>query len=220
VASATALTAALVLTGCSEARPSADAPGTTSLPSDGSDGGAAPVTPGDLAADPADPSAEESSGGSAATGMEGGGQELPESTEDGGLPGLSEDQPSSGADGDPLVSRPLPRSASASGRLVAGYPTAAMPTARHSRIDTSSVSSSDSRVQVALVATTDRTAATVLRFYRLHLAGLGFTERPTTAVGGSEAAAFRRGSDVATVTVTPTRTGTSYSVFGTLHAGS
>ena len=146
--------------------------------------------------------------------------ELPAETGSGdSLPGLGGGTQQA-SDRSPLVTRPLPRTASAQGALVRGYPAAALPAARHSRIDTTSVSSDGSRMQVALVATTDRSAAAVLRFYRLHLTGLGFREKPTTAAGGSEAAAFRRGPDVATVTVTPTRTGASYSLFGTLHAGS
>lgn len=219
MASSTALTAALVLAGCSDARPAAEAPGTTALPSDeaAGDGGSGGSTaaPNDPAAVPASP---RPSRGSAADGVDGGGVELPaDNASESGLPGLSA---GTSVDRSPLVSLPLPVTASAKGRLVRGYPATALPATRHSRIDSTSVSSGDSQVQVALVATTDRSAAAVLRFYRLHLTGLGFRERPATAAGGSEAAAFRRGSDVVTVTVTPTRTGTSYSVFGTLHAGS
>ena len=222
MASSTALTAALVLAGCSETRPSADAPGTTALPSggtvgDGADAQGAPNDPANPDASPSGPS----NGGSAAPGAKGGGVELPAETEtetDYRLPdGNGGTQQAS--DRSPLVNPPLPTTATARGKLVSGYPTAALPVARSSRIDTTSVSSGDSRVQVALVATTDRTAASVLRFYRLHLNGLGFREKPTSAAGGSEAASFVRGPDVATVTVTPTRTGASYSLFGTLHAG-
>jgi hypothetical protein len=134
-----------------------------------------------------------------------------------GLPGLGTSP--GRVRNEPLVTRPLPASASSRGRLVRGYPGTALPVAHRSRITSSSVSADDPRLQVALVATTAATTTGVLRFYRLHLSGLGFTERPTTAVGGSEAAAFRRGSDAVTVTVTATRTGASYSVFGTLRAG-
>jgi hypothetical protein len=124
------------------------------------------------------------------------------------------------SDRGPLVGQPLPRTASAAGSYVEGYPVAALPALPQGRISTSSVSSQAPRVQVALSAVTTRSRSAVLRFYRVRLSRLGFAERPVAAVGGAQAAGFRRGRDSVVVTVAgPGREGTPYSVVGTLHAG-
>jgi hypothetical protein len=128
-----------------------------------------------------------------------------------GLPGLG------GANGGPLVKLPLPEAATAQGSLVAGYPPALRPGPR-SRTTSSSVSPAESTLQVALTATSKLKPDRVLRTYRIRLGRLGFQERPTTAVGGSSAAAFKRGNDSVVVTASPRRSGSQYSVFGTLHA--
>jgi hypothetical protein len=131
---------------------------------------------------------------------------------DSGLPGLDDDPT-------PLVDLPLPDADSAVGALVPGYPDEGMPVAPRSTITTSSVSPADDRLQVALTARTSLGVERALRFYRLHFGRLGFTETPTTAVGGSSAAAFERGTDSVVVTVTPGRSASKYSLYGTLSAG-
>lgn len=115
-----------------------------------------------------------------------------------------------------LLRLPLPGSASASGAYVSGYPRQVVPPAPRSRLTSTSVAPSGDRLQVALAASSPARGSFVLRFYRLHLARFGFTETPAPAMGGSEAAAFRRGPDVVTVTVTQ-RDRTSYTIYGTLH---
>ncbi len=142
------------------------------------------------------------------------GEALPSPDTSSGLPGLSP------PDLDPLVPTPLPDAASKRGGVVAGYPKALGP-APQSKVDVTSVSPGDDTLQVALTATSKRRPGGVLRFYRIKLAKYGFVERPAKAVGGSEAAAFRRKKSKDAVTITVTRKGsrTDYSVFGTLHAG-
>ncbi len=130
------------------------------------------------------------------------------------LPGL-DPGPSSA---DPLVSRPLPPAGQARGRLVAGYPHKSLPPAPGSRIITSSVSVAGSRLQTGLVATATGGEKRLLRFYRSTLVEAGLREVPTTAVGGSSAAAFRSGRNSVTVTVTPGDGRTAYSVFAILAA--
>ena len=93
-----------------------------------------------------------------------------------------------------------------------------MPVAPRSQVSTNSVSPSGGRLQVSLVATRDRGPDAVLGFYRARLTGLGFSERPAHAVGGSAAVAFARGNSSVVVTVTPARPLT-YSVFAILAAG-
>jgi len=119
----------------------------------------------------------------------------------------------------PLVTSPLPRAASARGRLVRRFPATLRPT-RAARVQSSSVSPSGDRLQVGLVATTTLSAPQVLLAYRARLARRGLTETTAPpALAGSEAAAFRRGDSVVTVTVTPRGSGATYSLHASLRAG-
>lgn len=91
-----------------------------------------------------------------------------------------------------------------------------VPVAPRSRVGSQTRSTEGSRVQVALVARGADRAERVLRFYRVRLGELGFSQAPVPAVAGSTAAGFRRGSDSVVVTVTPRPAGgTDYSVLAT-----
>ncbi len=119
----------------------------------------------------------------------------------------------------PLVTAPLPRAASVRGRLVRGFPSALRP-ARRSAVESSSVSPSGDRLQVALVASTSLKPDRVLLTYRLRLARRGMVEQTAPAAApGSRAAAFRRGRSVVTVTVTDDGPRTRYFVTASLHTG-
>lgn len=119
----------------------------------------------------------------------------------------------------PLVRTPLPAAASARGRLVTGYPTVLRPT-RSSEVETSSVSPSGDRLQVALVGSSTLAPAQVLTAFRSRMVARGLVEHdPPAAVAGSRSAAFRRGDSVVTITVVPRSGRTSYSVHATLRAG-
>ena len=75
------------------------------------------------------------------------------------------------------------------------------------------------RLQVGLVATTSLPPAQVLRAYRTRLARRGMDETAAPpSVAGSQAAAFRRGDSVVTVTVSPRGSGSSYAVHASLRA--
>lgn len=131
------------------------------------------------------------------------------------LPGLT---PAPSRD-EPLIRRPLPRTAAARGRLVDGYPARVLPPARGTDIATSSVTASGGRLQVALTGETSRSTDAVLLFYRLHLTGLGFGEVRRPASGQGMEVSFRRGRDSATLSVRATDAATWYALFSTLHAG-
>ncbi|MBC2931404.1 hypothetical protein [Nocardioides sp. zg-1228] len=123
------------------------------------------------------------------------------------------------ADPAPLVTSPLPRAASARGRLVRRFPAALRPT-RSAAVQSSSVSPSGDRLQVGLVASTALSASQVLLAYRTRLARRGLVETAAPpAVAGSQAAAFRRGGSIVTVTVTPRGSGATYSLHASLRAG-
>lgn len=119
----------------------------------------------------------------------------------------------------PLVTTPLPRAATAQGRLLGRFPEALRPL-RGARVQSSSLSPMGDRLQVALVATSPLSPAQVLLGYRTRLARRGMDETATPpSVAGSRAAAFRRGDSVVTVTVSPRGSGSSYAVHGSLRAG-
>lgn len=173
-----------------------DSPGATPGTDEGSDGTADGTSDGD-----ADGSAP--------------GLEMPEAPEP-TVSSLSELLPPSNPA--PLVTTPLPRAASAQGRLLSRFPDALRPT-RAARVQSSSVSPSGDRLQVGLVATSSLSPEQVLLAYRTRLARRGMTESATPpSVAGSQAAAFRRGGSVVTVTVTPRGSGTAYAVHASLRA--
>ena len=95
----------------------------------------------------------------------------------------------------------------------------ALVAAPRSVVASSTRSSLEGAVQIAIVATKHASTDAVLRYYRGRFARFGFTEFQVPAVGGSSAAAFRNGRDRVVVTVTPGGRGSvDYSVFGILHS--
>lgn len=233
--------AVLLLGGCGadEASPDAVSPGPTSSGSASSK--AAPATPGGGASEQASPAdraeegeamdqAEDQTEDEAGDGGDRAAQPGPgDSPADGSAPALempeapaptvsSLSQLLPPANPAPLVTTPLPRAATAQGRLLRQFPDALRPT-RATRVQSSSVSPSGDRLQVGLVATTSLSSAQVLLAYRTRLALRGMVETATPpSVAGSRAAAFRRDDSVVTVTVTPRGSGTSYAVHASLRA--
>jgi hypothetical protein len=116
-----------------------------------------------------------------------------------------------------LVSRDRPTDAFARGSVVAGFP-GAIPVVKKSRIVSSSVSSSDNRLQVTLEATTSASPAVVTEFYRAHFAALSLYGTGTPSLGGASAMVFALGDDSVTLTVQPDGDGSRYSLFGALSA--
>jgi cytoskeletal protein RodZ len=120
-----------------------------------------------------------------------------------------------------LVSSPLPKAASATGKIVAGFPSAVLPLAPGSHVSSSSVSPQGKTLQVSLVAATTTEPLAVMQFYQTHLAALGLSAAQAPANAGSTAMWFTRGADKITITATAAKGGgTKYIVFGVLHADS
>lgn len=113
-----------------------------------------------------------------------------------------------------LVTAPLPATASANGKLVAGFPARGLPAAPGSTIGSSSVASQGGHLQITLVAKAGQAVTDVIAFYRAALAKYGMYDAPSPAVAGSTAVAFARGGDSVTVTATPAGGGTSYVLYG------
>lgn len=135
-----------------------------------------------------------------------------------GLPGLSR---TSTTVKDALVTRPLPKTASRRGGLVAGFPKSVIPVLPGSALRSSGVSSTSKALQISIVATSTSSTTAVMGYYRGILSQHGFVESSAPAAAPATAASFRRGADSVVVTVTrSSKKVTSYSLFGTLRAGS
>lgn len=109
----------------------------------------------------------------------------------------------------PLVDAPLPPSASASGKLVDGFPTDVMGPARVSDVLQSAIATEGDTMQVTLVARTDAKPDEVREHYRALWSGLGLAGASGADVAYSDALssitlAFSPGSG----------TGTLYTVYG------
>lgn len=112
------------------------------------------------------------------------------------------------------VAAPLPKSASASGKLVAGYPAKVIPQVPGSTVGKSSVASEDSHLQVTLDATSDQKVNDIVAFYRGKLAPYGMYDAAAPAVAGATSVQFARDGNSVTLTITPGDKGTSYVLFG------
>jgi hypothetical protein len=122
---------------------------------------------------------------------------------------------------DPLpvpVSAPLPRTASATGGLVSGYPEKVLPVTPGAHVASSSVASQGDRLQVTLTATSSSGVADILAFYRTALAKFGMYDVPAPAQGGATALRFSRDGGDVTITAAPTDDGVKYVIFGTFTA--
>lgn len=117
----------------------------------------------------------------------------------------------------PLLTGPAPETASATGSLVAGFPSA-LPVAKSSTISNSSVASSGTVVQVSLVANTSAASSDLIDYYQAVFAKVGIPGTSVPAVGGSTALSFAHGGDTVTLTVTSTKGGATYSLYGVLDA--
>ncbi|RDV43399.1 hypothetical protein DOE76_18070 [Leifsonia sp. ku-ls] len=112
------------------------------------------------------------------------------------------------------IAAPLPKTASASGKLVDGYPAKVIPQVPGSKVGTSSVASEDTHLQVTLDASTDQKVNDIVAFYRSKLAAYGMYDAAAPAVAGATSVQFARDGNSVTLTVTPGDKGTSYVLFG------
>lgn len=140
----------------------------------------------------------------------------PDGSAKNGLPGLSK---SALTNNRSLVAKPLPKTASSRGKIVAGFPLKVVPLVSGSAVQTSGVSSTGSTLQVSVQAKNLRSPEKIFAFYRKALTAHGFTESAVPSAGGATGASFTHKDDNLVVTVTPRSKGVTYTVFGTLHAG-
>lgn len=116
------------------------------------------------------------------------------------------------------VAAPLPKTASATGGLVDGFPTAVLPQLPGSKVATSSVAADSPNLQVSLTGTTSGSVTDVVDFYRQALAKFGMYDAAAPALGGATAVTYSRDGNAVTLTATPGKSGTSYALYGTFTA--
>ena len=120
---------------------------------------------------------------------------------------------------EPLVTAPLPKTASAKGKLVAGFPSEVIPIPSGLTISSSSVATQGDHLQATVVGTSTASEADVQSFYQAAFAKLGMTAAVAPAGASDTATTFSRGSDSITVTTTAQTSGTALSIFGVFTAG-
>ncbi|MFF2053428.1 hypothetical protein ACFVU2_17640 [Leifsonia sp. NPDC058194] len=116
------------------------------------------------------------------------------------------------------VSAPLPKTASATGGIVEGFPTTVLPQLPGSKVKTTSVASDSPNLQVSLTGTTDGSVTDVVGFYRQALAKFGMYDAAAPALDGATAVTYSRDGNAVTLTATPNQSGTSFALFGTFTA--
>ncbi len=118
----------------------------------------------------------------------------------------------------PLVTEPLPASASAVGTLVAGFPTViSLPPG--STVVSSAVATEGVRMQATVVATSTESDADVQSYFQGIFTPLGLTATETPSAPGASATTYSRGADSIIVTTTTESGGTRLSVFALFTAG-
>jgi len=119
----------------------------------------------------------------------------------------------------PRLTGPLPATASARGKLVAGFPAAIVPVPDGATVVSSSVAGEGSRLQVGLEASTAASPADVLAGYVQAFTAAGFITTDSPAGAGATATAFVRDNDGLVLTLRErVGGGTELSVAGTLTA--
>lgn len=116
------------------------------------------------------------------------------------------------------VSAPLPKTASATGGIVEGFPSTVLPPLPGSKVRTTSISSDSPKLQVSLTATTSGSVTDVVDFYRQALAKFGMYDTAAPALDGATAVTYTRDGNAVTLTATPSDAGTSFVLFGTFTA--
>lgn len=116
------------------------------------------------------------------------------------------------------VSAPLPKTASATGGIVEGFPTGVIPQLPDSKVKTTSVASDSPNLQVSITGTTSGSVNDVVAFYRQALAKFGMYDAAAPALDGATAVTYSREGNAVTLTATPIASGTSYAIFGTFTA--
>lgn len=118
----------------------------------------------------------------------------------------------------PLISAPLPATASAQGKIVAGFPVDVIPFPDSTVIVSTGVSSAEGSLQIAADAITPSSQDSVVGHFQQILGPLKFWSEPVPAAQGQQSMRFSRGNDSVTLTTSTTGTGsTRFMLLANLH---
>lgn len=118
----------------------------------------------------------------------------------------------------PLITGPLPKSGTAKGSVVEGWPSSVVTLPAGTTVGSTSISSSGNVLQLTADGIVGTSQEDVLGAFRQSLVGQGFWSEDAPAPEGALAARFVRGTDTVTVSVSVTGTGVSrFQLLGSLH---
>jgi hypothetical protein len=119
----------------------------------------------------------------------------------------------------PLIRTPLPASGTAQGKVVDGFPVNVVTFPDRTVLVSTSVSSSDTTLQITADGVVELSAAQVTGYFQQTLLALGFQSEAVMGVEGQQSIRLSRGADTVTVAMTTTGTGSArFTLLGTLHA--
>jgi hypothetical protein len=117
-----------------------------------------------------------------------------------------------------LVSKPLPPTASAQGKIVEGFPESSLPFPDGTVVVSTGVSAAETVLQVTAVAISAASQESVVGHFQQKLAPLNFWSEAAPAAEGQRSVRFVRGADSVTLTTSTTGTGsTRFMLLGNLH---
>ena len=119
----------------------------------------------------------------------------------------------------PLIKSPLPATASAQGKIVAGFPAGVVSFPAGTVVISTAVSTADGALQMTADAIVAQRQDSVVGHFQQVLGRLKFWSEPVPSAQGQRAVRFSRGSDSVTLTTSTTGTGgTRFMLLGNLHA--
>jgi hypothetical protein len=141
-----------------------------------------------------------------------GGSEVPQSAPTPTTPQL-------GVETSPLISGPLPESASADGELVAGFPTSIISLPPGAKVESSAIATEGDHMQVTIVASSASSEDKVLSYFDGVFTDLGLRGAETQSASGTRTTTWSSGSDSIVVATTADGDVTRFSVFALFTAG-
>lgn len=127
--------------------------------------------------------------------------------------------PHLGVDPTPLVTAPLAKTASATGKLVTGFPSGVISIPADTKVTSSAISTQRNRMQATLVGTSAASVGDVQSYFEAAFTKLGLTSTVTPSAPGTQANTFARGNDRIIVTTEAHSGGTRFTIFALFTAG-
>jgi hypothetical protein len=127
--------------------------------------------------------------------------------------------PHLGVDPTPLLTGPLPKSAEATGKLVAGFPTTIVAIPPDSTVLNSAIATQGQHMQATVVGTSAASEGDVQAYFQGAFTQLDLTGAVTPSATGTVANTYSRGTDRITVTTSTASGKTRFSIFALFVAG-